>query len=158
MWRCRRRNASWCRKGAERAAFSPQRQRLRRSRAGRSGRITTFHVPFGYLHAVRDINDRDRLTPDGAIPPYTVHGFLLDNGRYQTLDAPGSLLTQAYGINERGQIVGVYYDATGRPHGFVHDKGRSPRWTRPASRTQSRRAATTTATSSSRSPGSVSYR
>jgi hypothetical protein len=71
----------------------------------RSGRITTFHVPFGYLHAVRDINDRDRLTPDGAIPPYTVHGFLLGNGRYQTLDAPGSLLTEAYGINDHGDVL-----------------------------------------------------
>lgn len=147
------------------------------------GKITTFNVPFPYLHAVRDINDRGamvgyydnpdnylrlgggflrapdgkitridvpgalpstspfsinnrgqivgwyadagtRLTPDGSIPPHTVHGFLLDNGRYRTLDAPGSLLTQAYGINERGQIVGVYYDTTGTPHGFLLDKGR----------------------------------
>jgi probable HAF family extracellular repeat protein len=148
-----------------------------------NGKITTFNVPFPYLHAVRDINDRGamvgyydnpdnylrlgggflrepngkitridvpgalpstspfsinnrgqiagwyadagtRLTPDGAIPPHTVHGFLLDHGRYRTLDAPRSLLTQAYGINERGQIVGVYYDTTGTPHGFLLDKGR----------------------------------
>jgi hypothetical protein len=46
-----------------------------------------------------------------------MHGFLLDQGSYTTLDAPGSTHTFANGINASGQIVG-YYGANGR-HGFL---------------------------------------
>jgi probable HAF family extracellular repeat protein len=38
---------------------------------------------------------------------------------YTTLDVPGSALTQANGINDAGQIVGYYEDASGREHGFL---------------------------------------
>jgi hypothetical protein len=35
-----------------------------------------------------------------------VHGFVLQRGRYETIDAPGRPQTQAaWGINDRGQIV-----------------------------------------------------
>ena len=33
----------------------------------------------------------------------------------------------AFGINDRGQIVGIYVDADGRGHGFLLDKGRGAR-------------------------------
>src|SRR5437762_1281167 len=38
---------------------------------------------------------------------------------YTTLDAPGSTLTQAFGINDSGQIVGSYRPADGIDHGFL---------------------------------------
>jgi uncharacterized membrane protein len=47
-----------------------------------------------------------------------VHGFLFNNGNYTTLDVPGSSLTATNGINDAGQIVGVYADASGL-HGFL---------------------------------------
>jgi hypothetical protein len=60
-----------------------------------------------------------------------VHGFYRDEGndgdedlegddagRFVTVDPPGSLMTQALGINPRGDIVGVYTDAAGT-HGFL---------------------------------------
>ena len=59
----------------------------------------------------------------GSVYTDAGYGFLLDNGSYTTLDVPGSihpqqfnendgsLGTQAYGINDSGQIVGVYKDA-----------------------------------------------
>jgi probable HAF family extracellular repeat protein len=48
---------------------------------------------------------------------YSPHGFLLDNGRYITLDVPA-----ANGLNASGQIVGVYFtDFT--DHGFLLDQG-----------------------------------
>jgi hypothetical protein len=34
-------------------------------------------------------------------------------------DPPGSVETSAYGINNAGQIVGLYFNAAGEGHGFV---------------------------------------
>jgi probable HAF family extracellular repeat protein len=50
------------------------------------------------------------------------HGFLLDNGSYTTVDAPGLPNAIANGINNSGQIVGSYSDAAG-DHGFLFDLG-----------------------------------
>jgi hypothetical protein len=146
----------------------------------RSGRITSFDVPFPYLHGILDINDRGQtvgnydtpsgpgggflrqpngeitaidvpragaftfpfavnnrgqvvgyyadedttLNPDGSIPPNKVHGFLWHKGRFSRFDAPESLATFPYGINNRGQIAGGYFDAAGKQHGFVLKRGR----------------------------------
>jgi hypothetical protein len=39
------------------------------------------------------------------------------------LDVPGSIWTQPFGINDRGQISGGYYDAEGNQHGFLFERG-----------------------------------
>jgi probable HAF family extracellular repeat protein len=55
---------------------------------------------------------------------YDTHGFLLSGGTYTTLDVPDSVLTAAYGINDAGQIVGVYTsDMRFSRHGFVWSEG-----------------------------------
>jgi hypothetical protein len=36
------------------------------------------------------------------------HGFLLDDGVFTTIDAPGAINTNASDINDRGRIVGFY--------------------------------------------------
>jgi probable HAF family extracellular repeat protein len=36
---------------------------------------------------------------------------------------PGATFTQASGINDSGQIVGVYFDIAGNEHGFLLDRG-----------------------------------
>lgn len=41
---------------------------------------------------------------------------------YMTIDFPGSMGTFAFGINDAGQIVGEYVDATGA-HGFLYASG-----------------------------------
>jgi probable HAF family extracellular repeat protein len=51
-------------------------------------------------------------------------GFLLDRGRYVRLDFPGALSSQAFDINDRGQVVGEYRDAAGTFHGYVWERGR----------------------------------
>ena len=38
---------------------------------------------------------------------------------FTTIDVPNSVTTNAFGINNRGQIVGLYVDASGATHGFV---------------------------------------
>jgi probable HAF family extracellular repeat protein len=54
-----------------------------------------------------------------------LHGFFRDKkGVFTTLDVPHSDLTEAVGLNDRGQVVGDYRDAsTGVFHGFVWDAG-----------------------------------
>lgn len=38
---------------------------------------------------------------------------------FTTIDVLNSVTTNAFGINNRGQIVGLYVDASGATHGFV---------------------------------------
>jgi hypothetical protein len=40
------------------------------------------------------------------VPP--AQGFLFDNGVYTTIDAPDASTTIPFGINNRGQIIGVF--------------------------------------------------
>ena len=52
-------------------------------------------------------------------------GFLLDRGKFTTIDHPDAVLeTAPYGINNRGQIVGGYDTAGFAVHGFLLDRGR----------------------------------
>jgi probable HAF family extracellular repeat protein len=106
----------------------------------RDGDITKIEVPGAAQAplgpAPYGINNRGQVVgsftdpgvapnPDGAVPPRTVHGFLWQRGRRITkLDVPGSVLTVAYGINDRGQVAGAYRDARGRQHGFLFHRGR----------------------------------
>jgi probable HAF family extracellular repeat protein len=41
---------------------------------------------------------------------------------FTTIDVPGAFGTVALGINQRGQIVGVYNDSM-EVHGFLYDRG-----------------------------------
>jgi probable HAF family extracellular repeat protein len=38
---------------------------------------------------------------------------------FDSIDFPGATLTQAFGINAGGEVVGLYRDATGKQHGFL---------------------------------------
>jgi probable HAF family extracellular repeat protein len=50
-------------------------------------------------------------------------GFLYAAGMFTLLDVPGATYTQAFGINNHGQIVGVYGDASTPQQGFLYDGG-----------------------------------
>ena len=51
------------------------------------------------------------------------HGFLLSDGVYTTIDLPSSTYTQAWGINDSGQISGSYNDSASYTHGFLLSDG-----------------------------------
>jgi probable HAF family extracellular repeat protein len=51
-----------------------------------------------------------------AGPP--LHGFLLRQGKYVSIDFPGSTSSVVLAINDDGQIVGWYTDKDGNTHGF----------------------------------------
>jgi probable HAF family extracellular repeat protein len=55
--------------------------------------------------------------------PSPIVGFVLDHGRFRTIEHPDAATTTlAFGINNRGQIVGYYDDADGRLHGFLRTR------------------------------------
>jgi probable HAF family extracellular repeat protein len=95
--------------------------------------FTTFDVPgsTGTTQAF-GINDSGQIVGYYQADDSTSHGFLLDNGSYTTFDAPGHIIGWAdlipfpggrIGINNSGQIVGAYGDASGVVHGFLLDQG-----------------------------------
>ena len=51
-------------------------------------------------------------------------GFLYQNGTYTTISDPnGAEGTEAFGINNSGEIVGQYTDSAGKTHGFIDVDG-----------------------------------
>ena len=54
-----------------------------------------------------------------------IHGFLYRSGDFSSIDVPGnSGGTEAFGINEREEIVGLYFTDSGRTaHGFIKRGG-----------------------------------
>ena len=82
------------------------------------GVYTTFDVPGATGTSAWSINDA------GEIVGYSSAGGFLDkDGVFTSINDPhGGSSTQAYGINNRGQIVGTFFDATGQ-HGFVDEHG-----------------------------------
>jgi len=59
----------------------------------------------------------------GQITGYTDHGFLRQpDGSIVTFDVPNAISTQPAAINLKGQITGVYVDASYIYHGFVREK------------------------------------
>lgn len=74
-------------------------------------------------------------TPDGQtiiglwtdmMPPNRTHGYVVQDGRFQSYDVPGSTFTRIWDINPAGTFVGVY--TTDRNHGFLQ---LAPYWTKP---------------------------
>jgi hypothetical protein len=53
-----------------------------------------------------------------AVPP---HGFRLANGVFTTIDGPGASLTVPYRSNNRGRIVGGYFDLDEKVRGLLRD-------------------------------------
>ena len=70
----------------------------------------------------QDINNQGRVTGwffDGS----RLRGFVKRNGKVFMVAVPESLLTEAIGINDVGQIVGDYRDEDGFFHGFIYENG-----------------------------------
>lgn len=47
------------------------------------------------------------------------HGFVVQNGIFQSYDVPGSVVTVIWDINPGQEFVGTYVDNTGKRHGFL---------------------------------------
>jgi probable HAF family extracellular repeat protein len=98
------------------------------------------HPDAGAATIAFGINDRGQIVGTYIDADGRGHGFLLDRGRgarrdtgvFTTIDHPDAgsepgTGTAAFGVNDRGRIVGTYIDPGGAVHGFVRDKGRRAR-------------------------------
>jgi uncharacterized membrane protein len=80
-----------------------------------------YTSPFGINDAgtvVGGYADPTNCTDPTTCVPHGDHGFVYTAGIFDTIDVPGAYYTDVYGINDAGQIVGSYGDATG-DYGFV---------------------------------------
>ena len=112
------------------------------------GRFTPVVVPAGVDDPSAlgigpvDLNDRRQIVGSyDDVAADATRGFLLERGRFATVHVPGAMSSQAQGINNHGQIVGVYSDdsnAISAPdatrRGFVLDRGRYVRLDVPGAR------------------------
>jgi probable HAF family extracellular repeat protein len=48
--------------------------------------------------------------------------IIYDGKRFTIFDVPGATQTQGYGINDLGQVVGLYYDADNHYHGYLRQR------------------------------------
>ena len=60
-------------------------------------------------------------SPDPAIP--SQHGYLYHNGRFTTIDPPGSLFTQTFALNDRRDVGGFFYDINFIGRAFFYRNG-----------------------------------
>ena len=95
----------------------------------RSGQFQTIDVPNAGRFACtapRWINERGDIvglylianTSDECYGGSNEHGFLIRDGEYSTIDFPGAAITDVLGINDDGELVGLYIDSSGLAHGF----------------------------------------
>jgi hypothetical protein len=91
------------------------------------GRVTTFEAPGNPLGTyVNGITDSGNLLLNGAYdessPYYPSHSFSWRQGVFTplpTVPFPGAVLTYVYGLNNPGDISGVWQDSSNLWHAFV---------------------------------------
>ena len=102
-----------------------------------NGTFTTISDPNATAGTfVTGINDSGQLVgyytavtntpiPNGVAETSVNYGFVYTNGTFTTIDNPnsGTFGTWLDGINNSGQILGYYQDASGVNHGFVDTNG-----------------------------------
>ena len=86
------------------------------------GRFVDLSVPGSQVTAAFKINDRRQVAGFYVDAAGVAHGFLWDEGDYETIDVPGAVATLVLGINNRGHMVGSYIDAAGAYHGFLRHR------------------------------------
>ncbi|MFZ5861783.1 MAG: PEP-CTERM sorting domain-containing protein [Nitrospirota bacterium] len=92
-----------------------------------SGGITTsIRFPDAYITRVEGVNDAGQVVGltggynivDGLPGSWWTHGFVWSEGIFSTVDVPGAISTHILDLNNSGQLVGTYQDASGM-HGFI---------------------------------------
>jgi uncharacterized membrane protein len=85
--------------------------------------ILTFSYPGADVTNTYAVGFNDWGTIVGSFTTTTQgveHGFIRRaNGVFEQLDFPGSAQTEAFDINDAGDIVGRYQDTAGTQHGFL---------------------------------------
>jgi hypothetical protein len=83
-----------------------------------TGKFTAVAPPGATNVTASGINDAGDVTGFYG-PPSASVGFLRKGKHFSTFSYPGSVATQAFGINIHDQIVGAYVDSANKMHGFL---------------------------------------
>ena len=83
------------------------------------GRLPGGNTSFAYAINNSGQVAGDSLTSDPAI----THAFLYSNGTVQDLGTLGGSQSNAFGINNHGDVVGLAYGSDGVSHAFVYSNG-----------------------------------
>jgi uncharacterized membrane protein len=84
--------------------------------------FTSIDMPASmHTGATPDGNTIVGLYTDMMTNPAPTHGYVLQNGNFQSFDVPSSnkTFTEAWDINPDGDIVGDFQDSAGMFHGFL---------------------------------------
>lgn len=86
-------------------------------------------APGGYSHVGGLNNLGDIVSNYASATPYmnlgnpnvsgNVHGLMMSEGAFTSIDVPEAFETVAFGINDSRHVVGVYIDKAGRWHGYL---------------------------------------
>lgn len=80
--------------------------------------------PGAALTIANAINNNNVIVGSFFDAASSVHGFIYKNGKYTQVDFPGSTETEVLGINDKGDIVGVYQiSGPLNFHGFLRHDG-----------------------------------
>jgi len=80
--------------------------------------------PGAMLTIANAVNDSNIIVGSFFDANSSVHGFVYGKGHYQQVDYPGSSETEVLGINDSGDLVGVYQIAGPLNfHGFLRHEG-----------------------------------
>jgi hypothetical protein len=83
-----------------------------------TGVFTVLHVP-GHSVAATGINNLGDIVGTSTTGMHVTSSWLLVGTHLTSFQYPGGSDTQAFGINDKNQIVGSYLDSAGVMHGFV---------------------------------------
>jgi len=97
------------------ATFTPGR------RGGLGVSTTTLNVPTQGVTVTQafGVNDAGEVVGSFNDATGATHGFIYQNGSFQSIDVPGATATTVNGLNNAGQVVGFYVASNGNTIGFV---------------------------------------
>jgi hypothetical protein len=91
-----------------------------------SGKFMLLRFPGALNTSAKGISDQGLIVGEYDFNGANLHGFILRNGAYQTVDDPdknNAFGTVLYGINNSGVAVGAYEDFEAFFHGFIYKNG-----------------------------------
>jgi len=83
---------------------------------GKFGVLTLRYATFPLVYG---INPAGSLIVGSYEPATGITGFVYSSGNLQPLSFPGSITTEAYGINSGETVVGYFIDRSNATHGFM---------------------------------------
>jgi len=90
------------------------------------GKFTPFKFPGSVLTTAHDISNHAQIVGEYTDRSGHLHGFVVHSGGFQTVDVPGKSNTVVEGINDLGDMVGVFVNDTnlGFASSFLRHNGK----------------------------------